>query len=143
MPLRERDAALFADMLTSCREAWEFCRGVEFEQFISDRKLCLAVERCLEIVGEAASRISEDARAAHPEIPWQRIKGLRNVLAHDYGNTEYETLFKSAREDVPVLRASLEAILTGARGVREAAPLYRVAREPGSRRTVGIPAFAG
>jgi uncharacterized protein with HEPN domain len=119
MRLRERDQALFMDMLLACREAWEFCYSVAFDKFVADRKLCLAVERCLEIMGEAASRVSEEGRAAHPEIPWQRIRGLRNVLAHDYGNIEYDKLYQTATEDVPALRAALEAILTDIPGVRE------------------------
>ena len=132
MPPRERDEGLFTDMLTSAREAWEFCYAIDLERFMSDRKLCLAVERCLEIIGEAASQLSEEARAAHPEIPWQRIRGLRNVLAHDYGNIEYETLYKIVTDELPPLRAALEAILGKMQGIRE------VCRSPYAARRWGL-----
>jgi uncharacterized protein with HEPN domain len=64
----DRDAALLWDMLQACREVREFTRDVTWEDFIADRKLCLAVERCLEIVGEAAGRVSKPFCLAHPEI---------------------------------------------------------------------------
>jgi len=79
----ERDEALLQDMVVHCREVQEFTRGVGLEQLMRDRRLCLLIERCLEIVGEAASRVSQEFRDAHAQIPWQEIRGLRNVLAHE------------------------------------------------------------
>jgi uncharacterized protein with HEPN domain len=111
----DRDAALLWDMLRACQEIRGFTRGVVWEDFIADRKLCLAVERCLEIVGEAAGRISKPFCSAHPEIPWRFITGMRNVLAHDYGQIEYEIIYGTVTKSVPSLLATLELMLPGPR----------------------------
>jgi uncharacterized protein with HEPN domain len=109
----DRDVALLWDMLNACREVRGFTRDVDWPDFIADRKLCLAVERCLEIVGEAAGHMSKPFCAAHPEIPWRMITGMRNILAHDYGQIEYEIIYGTVTKDVPPLLATLEKLLPG------------------------------
>jgi uncharacterized protein with HEPN domain len=111
----DRDAALLWDMLQACREIREFTRDVAWEDFIADRKLCLAVERCLEIVGEAAGHIGKPFRSAHPEIPWRLITGMRNVLAHDYGQIEYQVIYGTVTKKVPSLLTTLEVLLPESR----------------------------
>lgn len=71
----------------------------------------LAVERCIEIIGEAARRLSDGFKASRPEIPWARIVGQRNVLAHEYREVQLERLWRVVREQLPALVASLEAEL--------------------------------
>ena len=71
-------------MLDSARTLRGFVTGVSFHSYTQDKKLQLAVERALENMVEAARRVSETYRQAHPEIPWQSIIGQRNVLAHEY-----------------------------------------------------------
>ncbi|HYX31183.1 MAG TPA: HepT-like ribonuclease domain-containing protein [Pyrinomonadaceae bacterium] len=63
------------------------------EEFCSNRMMHSAVERRLEILGEAAGKISDSFQSSHPEIPWKEIKGIRLVLAHRYGDINlHETL---------------------------------------------------
>jgi len=69
-------------MLDSAKTIEDFVAGVSVSQYVQDRKLQLAVERAIEIIGEAARRVSEAFRDAHPEIPWKSIISQRNVLAH-------------------------------------------------------------
>ena len=57
----------------------------------------------LEIIGEAASRVSTSFRNAHPEIPWRQIIGQRNILIHEYGEIKQERIWKTVRENVPQL----------------------------------------
>lgn len=112
----DKDAGLLWDMLQACSDAWEFSREVEWEDFMRDRKLQLAVERCLEIVGEAAGKISAEFQAANPQIPWRQIKGMRNILIHDYGHISYELVYETVTEKVPELLRALEALLPGLQG---------------------------
>lgn len=107
----DRDAALLWDMLQGCREIRDFTRDVAWEDFIADRKLCLAVERCLEMVGEAAGHISKSFCSAHPEIPWRLVTGMGNVLAHDYGQIPYEIICGTVTKNVPALLTTLEPLL--------------------------------
>lgn len=77
----------------------------------TDRFFELALARLVEILGEAATRVSVERRAAHPEIPWRPIIAMRNRLIHVYDDVNREELWRTAREDVPALVASLERIL--------------------------------
>ena len=67
--------------------------------------------RLLEIVGEAAGRVSEEESALHPEIPWPQIVGLRNRLIHGYDAVDYDILWQIITDDLPLLVKALEAIL--------------------------------
>jgi len=65
----------------------------------------------LEIIGEAARRLSDEFRAAHPGIPWRKVIGLRNVLAHRYDEVDDVEVWRLAREEIPPLVQQLEAVL--------------------------------
>lgn len=108
----DRDMARLWDMLDSARAVVQFTQGRRFEDLLGDRMLRSAVERGLEIVGEAARRVSTETHQAHPGIPWRSIIGLRNVLAHEYDEIRYEILWKLCRDELPLLIRQLEA--TGA-----------------------------
>ena len=107
----ERDAAYLWDMLDTAKTVRDFVAGASFYTYLRDRKLQLAVERALEIIGEAARHISEPYRQAHPEIPWQSIIAQRNVLAHEYGEIKQELIWKVATMRIPELIALLEALI--------------------------------
>src|SRR4030065_2197321 len=107
----ERDAAYIWDMLDSARTLHDFVTGVSFYNYSQDKKLRLAVERALEIIGEAARRVSEIYRQAHPEIPWQSIIAQRNVLAHEYGEIKQELIWKVATIRIPDLIAFLGQLI--------------------------------
>ena len=70
-----------------------------------------AVERHIEIIGEAARRISESTKQAHPEIPWRAIIGQRNVLAHEYDEILHEAVWAIATRRLPELRTALREII--------------------------------
>jgi uncharacterized protein with HEPN domain len=85
--------------------------GRSFEDFVRDENLRLAVERRIEIIGEAARRISGAFRDAHPEIPWRKIIAQRNVLAHEYGEIEDEIVWEVATVSVPELICLLHPLV--------------------------------
>lgn len=108
-----RDQAYLWDMLQAANEARELCDGLTFETLERDRRTLLALERLMELLGEAARRVSEEFQRAHPEIPWRRIIGLRNVLAHEYGSIDHRRLFLAAAEETLALSQRLEDLLAG------------------------------
>jgi uncharacterized protein with HEPN domain len=89
----------------------DFTAGASLETYRRDRMLRRAVERELEIIGEAARRLSEAFRDAHPEIPWGQIVGLRNLIAHGYDRVDDERVWRLAIEEVPVLVGQLRALV--------------------------------
>ena len=90
-------------MLDAARSVREFTTGVTQDQYLKDRKLQLAVERALEIIGEAARLVSPTFKAQHVEIPWQQIIGQRNVLAHEYGEINQDRIWLVAIRRIPEL----------------------------------------
>lgn len=109
----ERDAAYVWDMLSAARLARELLEGMDRAAYLRERMRQLALERALELVGEAARRVSPGFQSAHPKVDWRSIVGLRNVLAHEYGVIDQERLFRTGKENVPGLIAALERILEG------------------------------
>ncbi len=110
MRLDGKDMARLWDMLDAARTAVEFTEGVAFEHFLKDRKTRNAVERNLEIIGEAARGVSQETRASLSDIPWRSVIGLRNVLAHEYGEVRYEVLWTIVCDKLAPLIKRLEAI---------------------------------
>ena len=108
MQLDERDAAYLWDMLDAARTVEQLSSGLDFPQYSNDRRTQLAIERSLEIIGEAAGRVSASFCDAHPEIPWRQIIGQRNILIHEYGEVKQERIWKTVRENIPQLIEQLK-----------------------------------
>ncbi|MCY4588803.1 MAG: DUF86 domain-containing protein [Bryobacterales bacterium] len=107
--MRPDDACLL-DMLLAAREAAEFAAGRTFPEFERDRMTQLAILKAVEIVGEAASRVSADTQEAHPEIPWPEIIGLRHRLVHAYFEVNLKRVWETVQRDIPYLVAQLEPL---------------------------------
>ena len=110
MQPNEEDMARLWDMLDAAKAATEFAKGRRFEDFMTGRMLRNAVERNLEIIGEAARCVSQAFRESIPDIPWRAIIALRNVIAHEYGDIRYERLWSLCTEQLAVLIRQLEDI---------------------------------
>jgi uncharacterized protein with HEPN domain len=107
MPREKNDMVYLWDMLDAARAVVEFVSGKTCLDYQGDRMLRGAVERHVEIIGEAAKRVSEGFRAAHAEIPWRSIVGVRNILAHDYGEVKDDKMWIVATESIPELVEAL------------------------------------
>ena len=94
------DEILLLDMLLAAREAVEFLRRSSLEEFEGDRMRQLAVAKSIEVIGEAASRISDSFRDAHPELPWRDIVGMRHRLVHGYFEINLRRLWQTVDKDL-------------------------------------------
>jgi uncharacterized protein with HEPN domain len=81
------------------------------EQMVADRRTFLAVSRCVEIVGEAGWKLSDNLKHAHTAIPWPLIAGMRHRLVHDYGRVDSSVVYKVIAEHLPPLIVQIKAIL--------------------------------
>jgi uncharacterized protein with HEPN domain len=98
-------------MLDAARKAVKLASGRARSEIAADEVAQLALARLLEIVGEAAGRISPDYQAAHPEIPWAAMGGLRNRLAHASFDVDLSVLLDIVGKDLPDLIGQLEGLL--------------------------------
>ena len=104
----QKDLAFLWDMWDAAKAIQEFAEGKTFHHYLNERMLRGAVERHLEIIGEAANRVSKEFKEAHPEIPWHRIIAQRHVIAHEYGEIKHELIWKVVIIHVPELIRNLE-----------------------------------
>ena len=109
--MRRDDAAYLLDMLLSARDAAEFAAELTFAQFEQSRLHQNAILKAIEIIGEAATRISEETRQAHPEVPWPEIIGMRNRLVHAYFEVDLKRVWKTAQQDIPRLIDLIEPLV--------------------------------
>ncbi len=107
----ERDAAYLLDMLQAASKVERYVQGKRCEDFQRDDLLRDAVERNVEIIGEAARRISETCRNAHPEIPWRKMIAHRNVLIHEYEDIGIEEIWNVATVHIPLLIRNLAPLI--------------------------------
>jgi len=110
MSQREGDIRL-RHMLDYSREAVALLAGRTRGDLDADRQLNLALVRLLEIVGEAASRTTDEERLQCPSIPWSQIVGLRNRLIHGYDSVDFDVLWGIVSGDLPKLIVELERLL--------------------------------
>ena len=111
---RRSDRHRLQHMLDHAREAAGLVRGKTRRDLDRERILSLALVRLLEIVGEAAARVSPSLQGRHDHVPWPEIVGLRNRLIHGYDAVDLDILWQIVADDLPPLIAQLQAILDAA-----------------------------
>ena len=85
--------------------------NVTKEDFFNNYILQAAIIRWLEIIGEAAKYIPENIKTTYPEIPWKQMAGMRDIVAHDYDNIEYDQVWNTIQEDIPILKIQIDKII--------------------------------
>jgi len=106
-----RDDAYLLDMLIAARKVADFMGDCSAEELEGDEMRLSAVVHQLQIIGEAASKVSREYRADHPEIAWEQIVGMRHVLVHDYRHIEVGRVWQAATRRAPELRTQLEPLI--------------------------------
>jgi uncharacterized protein with HEPN domain len=110
MPVRDWKARL-QDITDAIAKIDRYTRGMTSDTFRADEKTVDAVVRNLIVIGEASRHIPEDVERRHPEVPWDKMRGIRNVVVHEYFGVDAEILWETARHDLPPLRPLLERLL--------------------------------
>jgi uncharacterized protein with HEPN domain len=108
---RRDDSVSLRQMLDHAREATLLIQGRSRLDLDTDRTFALALTRLMEIIGEAAKRVSEPTREKHPHVPWRSIIGMRNRVIHGYDEVDLDVLWDSIQLDLPPLIEQLEDIL--------------------------------
>jgi uncharacterized protein with HEPN domain len=112
MQANNRDAGSLWDMANAIYRIQEFTANLTYDAYLDSVLIQSAVERQLEILGEAARRLSDEFRQVHPEIDWRRIIGLRNILIHRYDEIRQQTIWATVVSELEPLLAQLENLLS-------------------------------
>lgn len=110
--MSQRDDRVYIEhMIDTANKAIDFVTGLSREDFDHNEQLRLAVTHLLQIIGEAARRVSLDFRNTHPEIPWKAIVGMRSKVVHDYLNIDEDIVWDTVKNDLAPLVSELEKLL--------------------------------
>lgn len=105
------EAAWLRDMLAAARASVRFAAQVTFDEFTQPEMPQYAILKVIEIVGEAATQVSDETKAATPDIPWPAIVAMRHRLVHGYHDTHLDVVWRTIQEDLPPLIEQLEEFL--------------------------------
>ena len=107
------DRERLLDIVEMCDNLSRYVVDGGRERMDRDPTVLAAAERWVEVLGAAARTISAELRAAHPEVPWQDVVGMRTILAHGYFHIDAEILWQVAYRDAPTIRTRALAMLDG------------------------------
>lgn len=110
--MRPEDRVRITHMRDACESISRFIEGKTSAGLVDDQMLQFAMVRAIEIIGEAAGRVSEGVQKSAPEIPWREAVGIRNRLVHAYFDVDLGILWQTAVESVPQLQERLQKLLT-------------------------------
>ncbi len=108
--MESNDRIRIEHIIEAASEAISFLGNKSLEDLFADRKLALALMKEIEIVGEAASKISKEFQASCSNIPWKKIVGMRNHLTHVYFDVNYKMIWKTVKYDLPPLLEEVKKI---------------------------------
>ena len=110
--MSERDLVYLDSLVDAADAIREFVGSRTKQEFFAQRLVRDAVLRNLEVLGEAASRVSAELQRTHPEIPWKKASGMRNHLAHGYLTLNMDLIWDTVKRDVPTIGEQARAIRT-------------------------------
>lgn len=108
--MKRTNKHFFRDILEYAQSASEFVENVSFEMLKNDKKTAFAIVRALEVIGEASNRIPEEIKEKYPNIPWHKIRGLRNKIVHNYDQIDYTIIWNILQNEIPKLINQVEEI---------------------------------
>ena len=109
--MRQGDSAYLRHILDAVSRIDEYTEGMKREDFMSSNLHQDAVIRQVEVVGEAARKVSEETRERHTEVPWKDMAGIRDKLIHGYFGVDLDAVWDTVTEDIPRLKAMIQALL--------------------------------
>lgn len=109
--MNDRDRGILLKIEKYILDAENYTAEMDYDSFSNDSKTISATAFVLGQVGELAKEISPDMTAAHPDIPWKGMRGMRNRIVHDYENVDLKILWETIRDDLPILLSQIRALL--------------------------------
>ena len=98
------------DIVEALDRIFDYVQGMDYDSWSKDRKTIDAVVRNLEIIGEAAANVPENIQEQFAEVPWYQMKGMRNILIHEYFGLDDEVIWKTIQDDLPFLKDTIRKL---------------------------------
>ena len=99
------------DIVESSALIAEYVQGMSSASWVKDRKTIDAVVRNLQIIGEASNHVPQDVQSRYSDVPWAQLRGMRNILIHEYFGVDTDILWRAVTEDVPNLKNQVQRII--------------------------------
>jgi uncharacterized protein with HEPN domain len=110
--MSKRDThATLSQIADHARHAQDLCAGKTLTELVADWKSLLALERALEILGEAVKRLPAELCEAYPAVPWRLVAGMRDRLSHGYDEIDYEIIWNAVHQDLPNLLETVDQMI--------------------------------
>ena len=109
--MQRDDEGYLLDMRVAAQDVLDFTRDVDWARFASEKLIQYAVVRAVQIIGEAAWKVSPEYKAAHPEVPWPAIAGMRHRVVHEYMSVDVERVWRVVGQHVPELLRLLAPLI--------------------------------
>jgi len=97
-------------ILDAIKSIEKFTGGITYEGYLDDYKLRLALVKLLEIIGEASNGITSETQEKFSEVEWNVLRCIRNTLVHEYFGIDYDIVWESIKQNIPILKIKIEAI---------------------------------
>ena len=110
--MRRDDNIRFRHMLDAAKEVMSFAKNKTRKDLDNDRMLTLSLVKSIEIIGEAASKVTDETKKRFPEIPWTNMIAMRNRLIHAYFDIDLDVLWGTIVDDLPPFIEDLEKIIS-------------------------------
>ena len=95
------------DIIEAIDKIGRYTNGIDFDEWQQDEKTVDAVIRNIEVIGEASSHLPIEIQEQYKDVLWRMMKGIRNIVAHEYFGIDLEIVWKTVKEDLPVLKELL------------------------------------
>ncbi len=99
------------DILDAIERIFSYAKGMRYNNFLTDRKTQDAIVRNIEIIGEAARGIPKTFRTDNPQIPWDEIIGMRNIIVHHYFGILLDVVWDIVKKELPKLKRQIKSII--------------------------------
>jgi len=99
-------------MVEAAEDAVRFTQGLDYEEFVANKMVRDAVLHNLHVLGEASNHVPAEIKARYPALPWEDMRDMRNIVAHEYFRVDWEVVWSTVQEDIPSLIAQLNEILS-------------------------------